>query len=264
MPLFRSLKFIFLLVMLAVSFCGCNRVNPVEEMARAIEDMRAGRLAEVIVRTDACLKLDSKNVDARLLNNYCRFMLAPKDGERRNAIYALGKCTKEYPENAAAWYYYGYVLVQSNQEREALAALRKALELMPVDASARNSAKLMLAKCCVDNNLQGEAKQLLRDLKVVTPPEARPQLFNALGMLAVKGGNYRQAVGYFNNGLAFSRKNEVLNQNLAVTADLYLNDVALAMKYYRQCMTLRAMRGDTDGVQEVQKRLRQVARRQRL
>ena len=254
-------KQIILFAILSVILCGCNRVNPVVEMERAIEDMRAGRLAEVIVRTDACLKFDSNNIDAKLLNNYCRFMLAPKEGERSNAMYELAKCTKLHPESAAAWYYYGYVLVQSNHSRVALEPLRKALELMPVESPARTSCKLLLAKCCVDNNLQEEARRLLQQLKLVTPLEARPQLFNALGMLALKAGNYRQAMGYFTNGLNFSRKNEVLNQNLAVTADLYLNDVETAMKYYRQCMALRAMRGDTDGVKVVQRRLRQVARR---
>ena len=251
-----------LALIFALTLCGCNRVNPVVEMGLAIEDMKAGRLSEVIVRTDACLRVDHENLDARLLNSYCRFMMAGKEAERKNALYELGKCTRLYADSASAWYYYGYVLAQSNQLREALSPLRKALSLMPAGTPARDHAALLLAKCCVENNLQAEAASLLQPLQQRLPYARWPQLHNAMGMLALKRGQPRLAMGHFSNGLCRSRNNEALLQNLAVTADLYLNDVPAAMGYYRQLMVQRSRRGDREGMAQLQNRMRQLAKRQ--
>ena len=46
--------------------------------------------------------------------------------------------------------------------------------------------------------------------------------------------------------------NEVLLQNLAITYDLYLNNVEEAIKYYKLCMVAKNHRKDEDGIRRIQ------------
>lgn len=262
-PAFVRLACLVIAFAMLPALTACRRVNPLEEMMAAVDDVRCGRMAQAYLRTGECLKVDSGYLEARILNNYCRFVLNASGDERDTAVYELGKCARLYPDNATAWYYYGYVLAVSGEKSRALEPLRKALELMDPDEGARGNVQLLLAECCVANNLQDEAQRLLLPLLKQSEKRDSPQLYNALGMLALKRSQPGEAAGFFLRGLQANPHHEVLTRNLAVTLDLYLNRPAAAIPYYRQCLAMRARSGDQAGVNEVVNRLRSLTRYQK-
>ncbi len=252
---------IFLLLFVTI-FCGCNRVDSTLLMQKAVEAIQQNRLEAARECTAQCLKVNPEYVEALLLNNYCSFLLENNDNARRQALYNLAKCTKLAPELLDAWYYYGWALVANKQSSDAILPLERAYALLPATGGPRSQIQLLLGLCYAENNLQAKALSMLQPLQFRKPYNTWPELYNQLGLLALKRKQPNQAITFFKRGLQHAPDNDVLLQNLAVTHDLYRNDLRMARLSYRNCLAAKAKRHDREGQLRIQNRLRQLLRRQ--
>ena len=230
-------------------------------MALGVAEARAAHYEQALVHATSCAAFAPENVDALLLKNFCQFMLETKPERRRQPLMGLLKCTTLAPERFEPWYFYGWALVEDGQLREAITPLREALKLAPAGHAKSQEVKLLLERCYLANNLVNEALSILQPLQGRPPYCNWPELYNELGLLALKRQAPAIAERHFLQGLRLAPHNEVLLLNLAVTYDLYLNKVAEARRCYQDCMAEKYARHDTEGSRRIQARMRQLALR---
>ncbi len=241
--------------------CGRPAVEKMMEQAR--EAALQGRFPEAIEETERCLRYVPKLAEAQILHGYCLFLNASRESVRSQAIYNLHKATRTFPERYDAWLFYGWVLLESGDSRNAIPPLQEALRLLPPGSPHRGKLQMLLGKCYLQNNLQAQALQILQPLRAQEPYRSTPELYNALGMLAMMRQNSQLGAAFFQEGLSRCPRNEVLLQNLAVAYDLYLNDIPRAKRAYIQCLQVKQQGGqDPEGCQRIVERLRKLSRRQ--
>ncbi|MGN0867837.1 MAG: tetratricopeptide repeat protein [Oligosphaeraceae bacterium] len=256
---------LLLLLALAGMFllASCGRPEVETIMDRARDAALQGRLQDAIDDTERCLRHVPKLADAQILHGYCLFLNASRESVRSQAIYNLHKATRAFPERYDAWLFYGWVLLESGDSRNAIPPLQEALRLLPPGSPHRGKIQMLLGKCYLQNNLQSQALQILQPLRIREPYRSAPELYNALGMLAMMRQNPQMGATFFQEGLARCPRNEVLLQNLAIAYDLYLNDVPRAKRAYIQCLQVKQKGGqDPEGCQRIVDRLRKLTRRQ--
>ena len=252
---------IWCLLLVALLLAGCARKDVNMLMSQAYTSAHMGDLSRAQELTAECLKQNAAYMQARLLNNYCRFCRQDSEGDRKQALYDLSKCTILEPENFDCWYFYGWALAQSGQTQQAIVPLEKALALLPPKGGPRPKVQLLLGRCYTENNLQDKALAILQPLQIRDPYRNWPELYNSLGMMALRRKQSAQAVRFLQEGLRHDPGNEVLLRNLAVVHDVYMDSPAEACNYYRQCLKRTIDRGDKEEAQQLTRRLMQVSRR---
>ena len=242
---------------------SCNRTDLAKEMSLAMEEARRANYEEALIHANACVAFAPENVDAQLLKSYCQFMMETKPERRRQPLLNLLKCVHQAPERFEPWFFYGWVLLENGQTRDAIEPLQKALERLPQGHPKKQELLLLLERCYAENNLMPEALQILQSFQGIQPYSSMPELYNELGLLFLKSEKRQPsiAISFFRRGLQRDAKgklqldnpaNEVLLQNLAITYDLYLNNVEEAIKYYKLCMVAKNHRKDEDGIRRIQ------------
>jgi len=249
-----------LCVALLLLFCGCARQDVNQLMQQAYAAAQRGDLGEAEQLTTQCLQANANYLDAKLLNEYCRFSRHSQESDRKQALYNLSKCTIVAPDNLNCWLFYGWALVEAGQTREAIAALKRAEALLPPKGGPRAQIQLLLGRCYVENNLQKEALAILQPLQVKMPYREWPELYNSLGMLALKRRQNDHAIRFLQEGLRHAPGNDVLLRNLAVIYDVYVNDPVQARHYYMECLRRARDRRDDAMMQRLGKRLGQLGR----
>lgn len=245
-----------------VSFwVSCDRTDLGREMTLAVAEAHQGHYDLALAHANSCVAFAPENVDALMLKGFCQFMAETKPDRRRQPLMSLHKCTTMAPERFEPWYFYGWALVENGQLRDAIQPLREALRLAPPNATKAQEIKLLLERCYLANNLLDEAFSILQPLQGRLPYRNTPELYNELGLLALRRQTYTLAERHFQHGLKLDPRNEVLLLNLAITYDLYLNRLDQARFYYAKCLQVKALRGDLDGRLRIQERLRQLALR---
>lgn len=261
-------KFFFILLLLMVSLVSCNRTDLPKEMALTMEEARHANYEQALVHANACVAFDPDNVDAQLLKSYCQFMVETKPERRRQPLLDMFKCTRQAPERFEPYFFYGWALVENGQTRDAIEPLQNALERVPQDNPKYQEVQLLLERCYSENNLIPEARSILQSFQGQPPYSGMPELYNELGLLFLKGKDRYPdaAVYFFQQGLRHGPNgeiqlqnpaNEVLLQNLAVTYDLYLDDIDRAVYYYNLCRSAKNTRNDYDGILRIQTRIAQ-------
>ena len=241
---------------------SCGRPEVEKTMERAREAALQGRLQEAIDETEHCLRYIPRLAEAQILHGYCLFLNASRESVRSQAIYNLHKATRSFPERYDAWLFYGWVLLESGDSRNAIPPLQEALRLLPQGSPHRGKIQMLLGKCYLQNNLQAQALQILQPLRIREPYRNAPELYNSLGLLAMMRQSPQIGVAFFQEGLTRCPRNEVLLQNLAVAYDLYLNDIPRAKRAYIQCLQVKQQGGqDPEGCQRIVDRLRKLSRR---
>lgn len=261
MPRLRPLFPLLLALLALLASCGAPDLDTT--MGRALEAASQGRLQDAIDETERCLRYAPRLADAQILHGYCLFLNASRESVRSQAIYNLHKATRTFPDRYDAWLFYGWALVESGDFRNAIPPLKEALERLPKGSPHRAKVQMLLGKCYLQNNLQPQALQILQPLRARPPYRTAPELYNSLGMLAIMRQNHSLAAAYFQEGLRACPRNEILLQNLAVTCDLYLNDIPRAKRAYIQCLQVKQKGGqDPEGCQKIVDRLKRLSRRQ--
>ena len=250
----RILLFTLVLFVLA----SCNRTDLSQEMSLAVSAARQGHYETALSHAESCVAFSPDNVDALLLKSFCQFMLETKQERRRQPLLNLHKCTHLAPERFEPWYFYGWALLENGQSRDAIEPLRKAAEVLGRSDQRHQQVQLLLERCYAANNLLDDAMRILQPLQAKKPYCDWPELYNELGLLALKRGKPEIAVRFFETGLKHSPQNEVLVQNLAVTYDLHLNNPERAKNYYGRCLTIKHYRNNKSDAIRIQNRIKQL------
>lgn len=85
-----------------------------------------------------------------------------------------------------------------------------------------------------------EAEDLLK--KSMTSPTQNPRVMNELGVVSRELGNFKQAKAAYESAIRLAPGYDRAHYNLAVLADLYLNDTALAIKEFEMYQSLQETR----------------------
>ncbi|MFA6930065.1 MAG: tetratricopeptide repeat protein [Lentisphaeria bacterium] len=246
---------------LLLCLSSCTPPDSVSELLVAFRNAQNGQLGEALFRSELCLRSNSDDVNALLLNSYCIFTTASESSQKAKALFNLDRTTRITPESFTAWYFYGWALCENQQYREALPVLEKALELLPPGSKKKGNILLLLGRCSSRNNLQEKGLRYLQPLRVHAPYNDWPEVYNSLGILALNRTDYRGAERAFKQALERERANPTVLQNLAVTYDLYLNNLAKAKATYIQCLLALGNKQHLDTRLKIQNRLRQLSAR---
>lgn len=85
-----------------------------------------------------------------------------------------------------------------------------------------------------------EAEDLLK--KSMTSQTQNPRVMNELGVVSRELGNFKQAKAAYESAIRLAPGYDRAHYNLAVLADLYLNDTALAIKEFEMYQSLQETR----------------------
>lgn len=248
---------------LAIGAASCGNQPRVEEtLLRAVDAANQGRYLEASQLALECRRYAPELADAWILHGFTTYMSASRATAREQAVYDLGKATRSFPDRYDAWLFHGWALLESGESRDAIRPLEEALKRAPQDCPHKGRIQMLLGKCYLQNNLQADALRILQPLRVKEPYRSTPELYNALGRLAIMRQNPQSAKKFFQEGLRFAPRDEILLQNLAVTCDLYLSETKEAKKAYIQCLQVKQQgRQDPEGCQRITNRLRALTRR---
>lgn len=246
---------------LSATLTSCMPPNQGERLQAALHELQVGNFAESLHLSELCLGTNPDDVTALLLNGYCRFITASDNAQKAKAVSTLEKATRMAPDSFTVWYFYGWSLAVSGQSQEAIEVLEQAFTLMPTGSPHKGHLLFMLGQACTANNLQSKGLKYVQPLLVYQPYRNWPDVYNALGMLALKRADYREAVRCFNAALKLESSNPQVLQNLAVTFDLYLNLPRIAREYYLRCLASGQGRLDAQTSTRIHNRLRHIADR---
>ncbi len=261
LPQFLLTTALALCLALGVTSCG-NQPRIEETLVRAMDAASQGRYLEASQLALECRRYAPELPDAWILHSFATYMGASRATAREQAVYDLNKATRSFPDRYDAWLFYGWALLESGESRDAIRPLEEALKRVPQGSPHKGKIQMLLGKCYLQNNLQAQALTILQPLRVKEPYRSSPELYNALGKLAIMRQNPQSAKNFFLEGLRFAPCDEVLLQNLAVTCDLYLNETKEAKKAYIQCLQVKQKgRQDPEGCQRITNRLRALTRR---
>jgi tetratricopeptide (TPR) repeat protein len=257
-------RFLLPAIALALLLASCSRTDPAQLLQDAMAAARENRLPQAEQLSRESLRAAPGNIDALILNSYCKLLSDERKTEREKALYNLQKATQLAPDHFAAHYFCGWAMLQNRQSLKAIRFLERAYELLPKDSPHRANLRLFLATCYIENNLQDEALRILQPLQRFKPYRDWPELYNCLGLLAIKRMQPKKAQFFFETGLRIAPDNETLLQNLAVTFDQYGNDPQKASLLYRKCQAAKFRRREFDETfKALERRTRQLAHRRR-
>ena len=257
-------RFLLPAIALALLLASCSRTDPAQLLQDAMAAARENRLPQAEQLSRECLRAAPGNIDALILNSYCKLLSDERKTEREKALYNLQKATQLAPDHFAAHYFCGWAMLQNRQSLKAIRFLERAYELLPKDSPHRASLSLFLATCYIENNLQDKALRILQRLQRFKPYRDWPELYNCLGLLAIKRMQPKQAQKYFEKGLQLAPDNETLRLNLAVTFDQYLDNPQKASINDRICHAAKKRRHESDeAFKALERRIPQLAHRRR-
>ncbi len=238
---------------------SCAPPDAYNELSQALEAIQAGRLSDGLIHSELCLRSLPNDANALLLNGYCQMMLSSDLNYKSSALFNLEKASRD-SDTYAANLLYGWALCENKLYREAVPVLEKALAKMPPDSDQKGAILLLLSRCCGQSNLQERGMRYSQPLRIHEPYRRWPEVYNNLGMLALKRADYQEAARCFQQALRLAPREAGLMQNLAVLSDLYLNDSRKARKYYLDYMGTARLEDNPELYVRVQKRVGQLPR----
>lgn len=253
-------SFAYLPVLFLLLLTACAPPDAYNELSLALEAIQEGRLSDGLIYSELCLRSLPNDTNALLLNGYCQMMLSQDPNYKSTALFNLEKASRN-ADTYAANLLYGWALCENKLYREAIPVLEKALEKMPPSSPRRGAVLLLLSRCCVQSNLQDRGMRYSQPLRIHEPYRRWPEVYNNLGMLALKRADYREAARCFQQALQLSPREPRLMQNLAVLYDLYLNDSRKARGYYLDYMATARIEDNPELYIQVQKRIGQLVKR---
>lgn len=179
-------------------FGAALKVNP--RTAAALRGLgatlhAAARYSEALARYEAAVQADPNDMEAKIGVVQCKLVL-----ERVKEAAALAETLRNtHPKSAVAALWHGRALEASGQREQAEAAYRVAVELSEKDESA---VKPYVALSLLLNQLgkADEAQKLLDRARAELPKS--PEIYKALGDVALAQGRYEQALAEYDQALA--------------------------------------------------------------
>lgn len=228
---------------------GCMNIPGKLKEANAAAANGNWQLASDI--TEKVLRKDKTNLTARILHGICLQEMQRGD----EALASLEQAATLAPDNFTAQYFYGWALAENGRFADALVPLRRAYDLR----KDNQDLLILLARCSLEQNLP-EGARYLQCLQRYPTLEAKPELYNALGVLWVNQGQYELAKRNFTKAWQRLPQSTVAPQNLAVLYDQYLRNPTEALKHYRFCLAECEKTGDSLQGAKIRDRILQLAR----
>ena len=228
---------------------GCMNIPGKLKEANAAAATGNWQLASDI--TEKVLRKDKSNLTARILHGICLQEMQRGD----EALANLEQAATLAPDNFTAQYFYGWALAENGRFADALMPLRRAYDLR----KDNQDLLILLARCSLEQNLP-EGASYLQCLQRYPTLEAKPELYNALGVLWVNQGQYELAKRNFTKAWQRLPQSTVAPQNLAVLYDQYLRNPTEALKHYRFCLMECEKTGDSLQGAKIRDRILQLAR----
>ena len=237
---------------------GCTRTDLDTALQEAVVLASKAKWDLAIEQTEKCVDVAPKDTTALVLHGICLY-----EGERQeDALEILQQAVTLAPEEFMPNFFYGWALAGAGKYADAVAPLSRARELRDQHPDALPDVLVLLAKCCLEQNLP-KGKTCLQALRRYRSFAESPEVYNSLGLLQVYQGEYENARESFGEALRHDRENAVVLQNLAVLNDVYLGDPVKAQKYYLSSLAARQAAGDSRNQEKIRGRLKRLAKERR-
>ena len=240
-----------------VFLSGCRPVDVAAVYAEASAAAEAGEFTTAIDLTRRCLDAQPEAVRVLVLHGFCLYMTARSDRDRERALGCLHRAAGLAPDDFLAHYFYGWLLCENGQFGPAMEPLEQAYRLKEAYPEFLPDLLVLLGRCCVENNLP-KGRSYLQALRRYRSFADSPEVYNALGILSRKQGDYADALSWFEQALEKSRDHAVVLQNIAVLHDVYLGQPEEARRYYVRSLAARQRMRDSTNQAEIRKRLKQL------
>ncbi len=159
-----------------------------------------GRFAEALARYEAAAKVDPQDLGARL--GVVRAKLSLQELEDAGKL--LEALKTEYPKSTAVSYWFGAAREAVGERDKASEAYQKAVDLgedVPELVQAYVGSTRLLAK-------QGKGKEALKTITAAVDRfPKRPEVYLALGDLAVAQGGYERAIAHYDKAMGLDPAN---------------------------------------------------------
>jgi tetratricopeptide (TPR) repeat protein len=246
------------MVIASLLLCGCSRVDPELAARQAAKAMLDGEYEKGVDLARKAARAVPDNPQYGVLYGFALF----ETDKKREAKDEFERTVAAAPDSFVAQYFHGWVLWRLGAYGDAIAPLRNALRLKKGYEEQVPDAMVLLSRCCLEQNLP-EGATYLQGLRIYRGFAEEPEVYNCLGMLHVKQGEYEQALRKFQEALRLKPENPVILQNIAVLYDTYFRDPKQAMVYYRESLVRRIQSKDPTNQAAIRDRLRQLARERR-
>lgn len=256
MPGKRSIPAVALLSAV-LALAGCRPVEVGVLYAEATAAAEAGEFSTAIDLTRRCLDAKPDAVNVLILHGFCSYMTAHSEKDRYRALGYLRRAADLAPESFLAQYFYGWLLCEDGQFSPAMEPLERAYELKEGYTEFVPDLLVLLGRCCVENNLP-KGRSYLQALRRYRAFADSPEVYNALGNLARKQGEYADALMWFAEALDKDPGNAVVLQNMAVLYDVYLGQPDRARQFYVRSLAARQQIRDITNQAEIRERLKQL------
>ncbi len=254
----RLIRRFFSTVVLALCWLsGCSEPDLEQAYREAAARAKAGSFETAVELTEACLKRQPGNINLLILHGFCMFHL----GEQEEAIGFFKQAAEldANGDNALAQYFYGWALYEVGRFGDAIWPLERAYRNRDQVAGLEPVLLVMLGRCCSEQNLTrglGYLQALRRYPEFVETAE----VYNSLGILQLKQGEYEPALASFLAARKLAPANPTILQNIAVLYYQYLGNPGEAMRYYRYTLAARQRIKDSTHQADVRRRLGQLVR----
>jgi tetratricopeptide (TPR) repeat protein/SAM-dependent methyltransferase len=134
------------------------------------------------------------------------------------------------PGNAEATHFLGLSLCQTGRGEEGFSLMRRSVELNGAEIMYRQNLGFLLSQ----HGLLGEAESCLREAIALQP---RAPLYNFLGTVLQRRGNYREALAAYERALSLDAGDSNVHVNLGYLR-FELGDIGAAIVHYRRATEL--------------------------
>jgi len=237
---------------------GCTPTNVETALQEAVAFASKAKWDLAIEQTEKCVEVAPKDITALVLHGICLYEAERKEDALEVLQQAVGIAPDEFMPN----FFYGWALAGDEKYADAIAPLSRARELRNQHPDVLPDVLVLLARCCLEQNLP-QGKTCLQALRRYRDFAESPEVYNSLGLLQVYQGEYENATESFGEALRLDRENAVVLQNIAVLHDVYLGDPVKAMRYYLRSLASRQAAGDSRNQEQVRGRLKRLSKERR-
>ena len=237
---------------------GCQRPDPGLLYSEAVTAAATGNWRAALDLLERCQDVAPDDVSVKVLHGFCLFEM------RRTAdsLDVLEQAATAAPGDFNAQFFYGWILSECGRYGDAIGPLMQAYDQRRDHQAVLPDVLVLLSRCCLEQNLV-EGTGYLQALRRYRAFDRAPEVYNALGIMYLRQGDYDNACASLLTALEKDDGNAVVLQNLAVLHDQYLQKPKEAMRYYRDSLQACQLINDSTRQAAVRNRLRQLAQ-QRL
>ncbi len=236
------MKYFLMIALSAMLMAGCgNGKNAQEYAGQAVTAAENGRWQECLDNCNVVLQRSPDSVSVLVLKGIALKRL----GKASEALAAVRKAVELDARSFAGRYMYGLLLAdEPGQEQKALDELTKALRLQNSDINTL----LLLGQ--VSGRINDDATDLYLDM-LPTEYKYRPEISTELGIFYARRNNVAGAQKAFSEAYYQAPAAPQTVLNLARFLDYYSGDASNAIVKYQEYLALTANKAEFNGVRTV-------------